>query len=220
MRRFNVSVISFLDDEFLADRKWILDFLKIYKDKVNLKYKIEARVDTFDEEKANYLKDSGCIEIQFGIESGSDKIRKFFNKRTTKDQIKEAFNLCKKYNINTYAYIIVGTPTETEDDLDMTVRFLAEIKPNLIRPTFLCPVKGTKIYSYCLENNLLNKSVTVWNNESPLKLDIDKDILIDYWSNFPDKINTYMKSDSYYRYKPEDNVGQARYNRIELVKRS
>jgi radical SAM superfamily enzyme YgiQ (UPF0313 family) len=217
MSRFCVSVISFLDDEFIANRRWLYSFLKQFKKEIGLKFKIEARVDTFDEDKAKLLKNSGCMEIQFGVESGSDKIRKFINKGVTKDKIRESFNLCKKYKINTYAYIMIGFPIETKEDLDETIVFLSQIKPNIIRPTFLCPVKGTEIYNYCLKNNLLKMSVNVWNYESPLKLDIEEDVIMDYWHNLPDKINKYMNKGQYYRYKEEDNVGKARYNRIELV---
>jgi radical SAM superfamily enzyme YgiQ (UPF0313 family) len=217
MSRFNVSVISFLDDEFLADRKWLLEFLNRFIKEIKLTFKIEARVDTFDEDKAKLLKKSGCIEIQFGVESGSEKVREFLYKRITDQDIEEAFNLCRKYKINTYAYIMIGIPIETEEDLEETFIFLSKIRPNIIRPTFLCPVKGTKIYDYCYNNDLFKKNVTVWNYESPLKLKVSDDIIRDYWVNFPNKINKYIEDGEYYKYKEEDNIGEARYNRLELV---
>lgn len=197
LSKFDVKVINFSDDEFTLNHKWLFQFLDIFKkeffEKRGIQFVVESRVDTFTETIAKKLKESGCREVQFGVESGSDKILSFLNKGITKEQIKKAFDTARKYEMKTYAYMMIGIPTETEKDLQETMEFLSIVKPDLIRPTFLCPVKGTEVYNYCIEHNLINKGVTVWNYESPLKLDtMDEETLLKYWFLYPWIINKYM----------------------------
>lgn len=211
MSKFQFKVINFSDDEFTLNHKWLFHFLEVYKkeiyDPYGIQFVIEARVDTFNETIASKLKESGCREVQFGVESGSEKILKFLNKGINRNKIKNAFDLCRKYQMKTYAYMMIGIPTETEKDLQDTMEFLSIIRPDLIRPTFLCPVKGTEVYNYCIRNNLIKKGVTVWNYESPLKMDnIKEETLLKYWFLFPWVINKYMgypeyqqKVDTYFK---------------------
>ena len=200
--KFNVKVVNFADDEFTLNHRWLTEFLTKYKseilDKHNIEYVIESRVDTITDKTARLLKETGCREIQFGVESCSPRVLEFINKGIDPRKIKKAFDLCKKYSINTYVYMMIGIPTETEENIMETMRFLAIIKPRIIRPTFLCPVKGTKIYDYCVENNLFSKSVTVWNFESPLNLkSIDNVTLFRYWFLYPWVINSCMGYEEY-----------------------
>jgi len=200
--RFNVKVFNFADDDFTLNRRWLYEFLEVYKkefyDKYDIKYVIQSRVDTFLEETAKRLKETGCIEVQFGVETGNQQLRDFLDKGVTNKQIDDAFKLCQKYGINTYAYVIFGIPNETEDDVNLTMKFLSEIKPNIIRPTFLIPLRGTKIYNYCIEHNIIKKNVTAWNFESPLKIDsIDEETLLKYWILFPWIVNYKLGYDEY-----------------------
>ena len=200
--RFDVKVVNFSDDEFTLNHKWVSEFLKKYKaeilDKHDIQFVIEARVDTINDKTAKLLKECGCLEIQFGVETCSLRLLKFLNKGITNEKIKKAFDICKKYDINTYVYMMIGIPTETEKDIMETMKFLAIIRPRIIRPTFLCPVKGTQIYDYCVEHKLLSKNVTVWNFESPLKLkSIDSTTLFRYWFLYPWVINSCMGYEEY-----------------------
>jgi len=211
--KYNVKVVNFADDEFTLKHDWVYEFLEKYKkqilDKYGCKFVIESRVDTITEPIAKALKESGCREIQFGVESGSERILDFLNKNINHKKIKNAFRICDKYHINTYVYMMLGIPTETVDDLNDTMKLLADIKPRLIRPTFLCPVKGTAIYDYCVKHKLMSKDVAVWNFESPLKLKaISNELLMKYWFLYPWIVNMYMGYDDYsmkvYRYMKKD----------------
>jgi magnesium-protoporphyrin IX monomethyl ester (oxidative) cyclase len=200
--RFNVKVFNFADDDFTLNRKWLYDFLTTYKkeflDKYNIKYVIQSRVDTFIEETAKRLKESGCIEVQFGVETGNQELRDFLDKGVTNKQIEDAFERCHKYDINTYAYVIFGIPNEKEEDVNLTMKFLSEIKPNIIRPTFLIPLRGTKVHDYCVEHDIIKKNVTAWNFESPLKIDsIDEETLLKYWLLFPWIVNYKLGYEEY-----------------------
>jgi radical SAM superfamily enzyme YgiQ (UPF0313 family) len=148
---------------------------------------------------AKALADSGCREIQFGLETGSQNLLDFVKKQLNYEKIIKGFALCKKYGINSYAYIIFGIPGENESTLNETISLIAKVQPNLIRPTFLIPVKGTDLYDYCQKNGLFNgKEANVWNFEPVLNLPtISNNVLMKYWMLFPWFVNAKMGISGY-----------------------
>ncbi|HUS49805.1 MAG TPA: radical SAM protein [Candidatus Paceibacterota bacterium] len=141
------SVVYFVDDAFTSSKKRTVELLsKMIKNKLNMPWKCEARADNLDDEICSLMKKSGCIRIKVGFESGSNHILKLINKRETKEQMKRAANLIKKYNIPFTAYFMTGFPKETDNDLQETIDFAKEIKPDFYSLSILAPYFGTKIY--------------------------------------------------------------------------
>ena len=78
------------------------------------------------------LKKAGFVQIEYGIESGSQKVLQIMNKRATVEQNRKAITLTQKVGIRALANIIVGTPGETKLDLLETMKFLREVKPDYV----------------------------------------------------------------------------------------
>ena len=62
------------------------------------------------------MSDSGCVELHIGIESFSEHVRYHMGKKFTDDDMWWCFDMLRKYQINHILLMIVGYPTETEDD--------------------------------------------------------------------------------------------------------
>ncbi|MCO4782138.1 MAG: radical SAM protein [Candidatus Cloacimonetes bacterium] len=72
------------------------------------------------------FKKAGFVEIQWGIESGSDKVLKAMDKSWmfTIEEAQEVVRNCHLAEIRTYMFCIVGFPTEEEEDFQMTYDFI------------------------------------------------------------------------------------------------
>ncbi len=95
-----------------------------------------------DEEMLYLMKESGCIAVLYGIESGSQKILNILRKGCTVTQNEQAIIHTKKAGIQVDATIIFGVPGETEDDLKKTVHLLKETDPDFIYINFMTPFPG------------------------------------------------------------------------------
>lgn len=144
------------DDNFSINKKRTLEFCNLLiNSNLNIKYKISSRVDYLDDEQMYYLKASGCHRIYFGVESGSQNILNTLQKGITIDQIENAFLLARKHKIDTFAYIMIGNPNETKQDIKKTLSLIKKIKPKHLHCSICTPMPGTRLY----QNFLKNKSI-------------------------------------------------------------
>ena len=103
------------------------------------------------------MKDAGCVNIRFGVESGSEKIIRSImksNKGCWKDAVIKAFSATKKVGIETTAMILIGSPGETLSDVRKTMRLLEAIKPGMIQVAYFTPYPGSLAYErYCMDES-------------------------------------------------------------------
>jgi len=187
-------VIDFQDDTFTWNAEWLENFCKLIKP-LKIHWKCNTRVNVVDEKKLKMMKDAGCIFICYGVESGSQKILDFMRKGITVEQIKEAFRLTHKAGILALAFVIIGTPTETKEDLEETVKLIKEIHPDGMQVSIMTPLIGTDLEKYCLEKQISNiKNLSDYHyclNEYPINLEsLTKDDITAYRGRIYDSWNS------------------------------
>lgn len=120
------------------------------------KFRCYGRVNNLqDEEMIEALIRSGCQEIWVGVESGSQKVLKALGKGITVPQIKRLDRLFKNYDFPWLAFIILGTPPETEADIEQTLNLLKEGYFPSIQPFTFQPYTGTDLFRQLREAGLL-----------------------------------------------------------------
>ena len=155
VKHYRVKGIYFREDNFTLNRKRLLEFCNLLlKKNLNIAWACETRVNTIDKETINLMYRSGARAFYFGVESGSQKILDFLNKGINVDQIKNAFALCRETGIRTAASVIVGVPSETEEDVIKTEMLLKEIKPTVTWYNVFVGIPNSELYRYVLDNNL------------------------------------------------------------------
>jgi len=163
MKKHNpqLNFISFTDDIFtLPPKTWIFEFLELYKNEINIPYTIQTRVDLLDEEIVKKLKESNCISVIIGVESGNDFLRNtILKKGITKKQILRATSLIKTHHIKLQIFNMLGTPGETLETALETYELNRKIKPTFAWCAFLNPYPGTELYEYAITHNYLDKTL-------------------------------------------------------------
>lgn len=150
--RYNIGHVSFADECFGPGKEWLWNFIKMVKDRnFDLTYHITGmRVDIVDEGILKALKEIGVWHIQFGFESGSQKILNVMEKRTTVKQNIQVVRMLEKVGINTIPFIILGYPGENTETVQETISFLrkANLMSKKFRPTFPMAMPGTSLFEY------------------------------------------------------------------------
>lgn len=155
--KYGIKHVRFNDEDFSYDRNWLREFCPLYKEKVGIPYFAWVYPNTIDEEMAELLASSGCDAVEMGIQSGAEHIRKdVLNRKTKDEQILTAMKALRKFKIRTTVDIIIGLPTETKEDLDLTVNLLKEANPWHIYAFWLRYYPSTEILSIAKERKLLS----------------------------------------------------------------
>lgn len=120
--------IRFADDTFVLSKRRVLETISIMK-KVGLKvpWRANGRLDLMDDDLLEAMGESGCHVMMVGLESGSNRVLKEMNKRTTIEQAHETLRKAARYIKHLDVAWIWGFPFETLDDLYLTLMALGEI---------------------------------------------------------------------------------------------
>jgi len=155
------KVICFSDDNFIADKKWIFDFLEKYRRKINKPFMCVLRADLMTSEVANELSKSGCHTVSMGVETGNEETRKnILNKNLSNNAIFRAATLLQINNIRIQTSNMFGIPGETIEDALKTIQFNIDIGTDFAFTAMLLPFPDTDIERIALEYGWLDKPLS------------------------------------------------------------
>ncbi len=156
--RYGIDYVSFEDDNFAASKKRVIEICKKMIDKnLNLRWGCSLRADSVDEELTNWMKKAGCCMVYIGIESGSQDMLNFINKKTTLGEIRKAVDIIKKSDIQIYGSFIIGLPKETKESLNKTIDFALSLPLTGVSFNLFTPYPNTKLrelaeeYGTCID---------------------------------------------------------------------
>ncbi|MFC1709913.1 radical SAM protein, partial [Candidatus Omnitrophota bacterium] len=158
-----MSHFIFSDDVFTLDKNYVFDLckeLKSYSKKIT--WEVQTRSSLVDDELLKAMSEAGCTKILFGVESGSERIRnEVVNKKITDEEVKNGTQLCWKHGIEPDWYLMLGFPTETREELNLTVNMPAEARPrpNVIGVHITTPLPGSKIFDDMVNNKELDRNI-------------------------------------------------------------
>lgn len=152
-----VKKIAFIDDDFLMNSSSMENFFQKYKKEIGLPFMCNANPMSYSTSKGRLLKEVGCDDIRFGVESGSERIKKDILKRPiTNRSVINAFKINKELGLMTSSFNMIGLPTETKDEVFETLRLNALIAPDTVKVMTFYPFKNTPIYDLCVKLNLID----------------------------------------------------------------
>ncbi len=155
-KKYGESQFTFYDDAFTINRKNVITMCSELKNRgLHINWDCETRVDYVDQELLQTMKDSGCLAVWFGVESGCEKILGQMHKKIKLDQVRNAFKMTQKTGMLVIASAIIGFPGETEDSAWETINLIKELNPDDIGFYVATPYPGTPMYEEVIKNGWL-----------------------------------------------------------------
>ncbi len=142
-----VSFFYVSDDTLTMDKRRLIAICQaIIERRLPVSWNAISRVDCVDEEILYWMRQAGCIQISYGIESANEAIRKILNKRIRMADVRRVFPLTQSFGILARAYFMYGSPGETEETIRETIDLLHDIKPLSAIFYILDLFPGTELY--------------------------------------------------------------------------
>jgi radical SAM superfamily enzyme YgiQ (UPF0313 family) len=155
-KKFGADHFTFYDDAFTVDQARAEEICQeILNRNMKIRWNCETRVDMVTKELLAKMKKSGCTDVWFGVESGSQRVLAAMDKGILIEQTVKAFKWAKEVGLMTVANVILGFPTETRETAWETVRFVESLKPDDVGYYIATPYPGTPMYEQVKENGTL-----------------------------------------------------------------
>ncbi len=146
--RKGVDFFYVSDDTFTVRGERVIQICKeIIRRRLAITWVAISRVNCIKPDILYWMRRAGCVQISFGVESGSKKIRAIYNKQIKDEQVERAFKLCTSYGILPRAYFIYGAPGENRKTIRASINLMERIKPLSAIFYILDLFPGTALYN-------------------------------------------------------------------------
>ncbi len=145
--KFGFRHLLFLDDVLTLDKQRLFDICSGMKD-LNVKWRCYARPDSTTKEMLFAMKEAGCVEIGFGLESASQKILNSVDKKLKVENATRFVRDCKEAGIAVNVFIMIGLPGETHESVQDTKKWIEENRPEKFGFNIYAPFVGTEIFNH------------------------------------------------------------------------
>lgn len=159
MKNYGVKEIHFEDDNLTFDRERArLIFQGIISRSLDITWTTPNGVAVWklDRELLRLMKQSGCYQINLGIESGNEAVlRKIIRKPLKLENVKDIVKEIREIGIWAHGFFILGMPGETKKTMMETIDFAIELNLDSVSFFVATPYPGTKLYELCKEQGYI-----------------------------------------------------------------
>jgi anaerobic magnesium-protoporphyrin IX monomethyl ester cyclase len=148
--------IFFVDDTITIDKRRIFELCElIVRNGRRFNFKISARVDTVNPELLAALARAGCYRIHYGVETATPRLLRFLEKGQTPEKVRRAFEWTRRAGIGAFAYMMLGIPTETREEMQASIDFAVELEPDYVQFSICTPYPKTALYQAMCEEGII-----------------------------------------------------------------
>ena len=144
-----VDLFLFQDEFFVSGKRQVMEFCnELRNSDLKVQWKAFGRVNLTDREMMQSMADAGCLELRFGIESGSERILKRIKKGFSADEVLALIPQAVEIFRRVDAFYVWGYPFETMDEFCESLFQMVSFRSMGARilPSLLSLLPQTEIY--------------------------------------------------------------------------
>jgi len=165
------------DDTFTLNSDLVIAVCReIIERGLKITWQAISKVSAINGEMLFWMRKAGCVQISYGVESGSPQIRRLLCKDIRNDQITRAFELTVAHGILARAYFIYGAPGECDRTIEETLDLIRQIKPLSAIFYILDIFPGTALYEAFKERTGATDDIWLERKEDILYFESDPDL--------------------------------------------
>jgi radical SAM superfamily enzyme YgiQ (UPF0313 family) len=150
----------FWDDILILDHRWAWEFCDtLLRENLDIKWTCNCHVSRVEPRLMVRMEQAGCVNVRFGIESGSQRILDALNKGVKVEDALQSLRICLEAGLDLTLYIMVGMSGECRETIEETIEFFRRlIQPSnahqIVSINFfmLTPFPGTRLFEMARED--------------------------------------------------------------------
>ncbi len=166
-QRFAIKNFVFLDANFPISHKYGMQFCEAMIESglhKKMGWSTELTVNIVNRELLLMMAKAGCRNIEYGFETGSQKLLDESKKGTTIEQGLEASRWTREAGIHTFGLFLIGLPGETPRDSFATLRLAMKLDCNVVKFNIVIPYPGCELFEKHRETLLENFDPESYNS--------------------------------------------------------
>lgn len=153
--KYGIRDFLFHGDTFTLHKKWLINLCKeILNRGLDVHWGCNSRVDTIDDERAEWMRKAGCWVVAFGFEHGSQEMLDKMKKGARVEKAYDAVNVCRRNGLQVHGFFVIGMPWETQETLEKTYQFVKSLDTDYFDFNIAYPLPGTEYYDIVKRDNL------------------------------------------------------------------
>jgi len=162
IKTYNVEYLYLYDDDFVANPKRVTKIADLIEEEdINeqVKFGVQGRANLMTDRVCQDLKRMGVVMVSLGMESGVERVLGMLKSHTlTIQHIRDAVRRCKKSGFEVDGSFMIGSPTETEEEMLKTLEFIKDLKLDKFAHFITTPYPGTQIWDYAVKTGQIPNS--------------------------------------------------------------
>jgi len=120
VKRYGYKRVVIMNEVFGVEKKWLAEFSELYRSEIGLPFWCQLYPSMVDSERAEMLREAGCVTVGLGIEAGNQRLRQdALGRRITDEQVVESVRTLHRYGIKVHAANMLGLPgSDLKKDLE------------------------------------------------------------------------------------------------------
>ena len=153
---YGIHEFQFTDDTMTLDKERAIKIFEMMAP-LNVSFCMAngVFVNTLTRDMIKKMKEAGCYQITFSIESGSRNSLKLMKKNVNLEKVKPLVRYAKKLGISCHATFVLGIPGETVEDIKKSFQFASYCDFDSASFFIVSPLPGSELYDHCLSKGYL-----------------------------------------------------------------
>jgi anaerobic magnesium-protoporphyrin IX monomethyl ester cyclase len=156
VRKHGVKELFFSDDMFTGKESHLAGVCEgLIRKRLDLAWVCQTHVNNITTEKLRLMKQAGCHQICFGVESGDPGIQVEINKKLDLEKVRSVVRMTLATGIDARCSFMFGNQHETPATMQRTLDFARSLAPTFASFNIATPYPGTALRSWAVENGYL-----------------------------------------------------------------
>ncbi|MBN1793920.1 MAG: cobalamin-dependent protein [Candidatus Omnitrophica bacterium] len=165
---YGIREFAIADDLFVMFKERVFELCRLIRESgMKVSWSCNARADFVTEEMLVAMRQSGCWQIAYGIESASEEILRNIRKGMDLKKAKETIRLTRRHGIRVRGYFMFGSPGETVQTMKQTIAFVKDAGIDDFQLTYFTPLPGSEIYERAEEFGRFDRNTKTLNYWRP-----------------------------------------------------
>lgn len=145
--KYGIRGMHIIDSNFILHKKRIAEICELLeKEHLDFSFSCLGRVSLVSPDILKMLKKAGCWRIDYGMESGSQKVLNVIEKGISLEQIRRAVVWAKEAGLKVRGFFMLGNPSDTKETIRETIDFAKSLDIDMFHFTFYTCFPGSTIY--------------------------------------------------------------------------